>query len=153
MGRGGRADAQHLSDGARAFRGVAPGQGMGAIHGPSHRNGRPLRRRESRREIRREPGRGVPRLGRVGRKARREAEQGACVCACWFESAPSPEEAPPRPLLFFLTHSSPPAPLYTQATLLFVRLLLSISQPSLHLHLSAFLSLSHQTIFFSPSSR
>jgi len=64
-----------------------------------------------------------------------------------------PEEAAPRPLLFFLTHSSPPAPLYTQATLLFVRLLLSISQPSLHLHLSAFLSLSHQTIFFSPSSR
>ena len=137
MGRGGRADAQHLPDGARAFRGIASEEGMGAVHGPSHRSGRPLWRRESRREVRSRQGRGVPRLGRVGRKARREAEQGA-----WFESARFLPEEAPRPFSCphqFLT------PLSTRPFFFFPRLFFSILPPPA---CDTYCRLTHQWFFF-----
>jgi len=102
----------------------------------SHRNGRPLRRRE----LGEKSGvsRGVVFLAWGAWAAKRvaEAEQGACLCACWFESAPSQEEAPPRPSLFLHPFLASRPPLHTSDASI-RSLLLSISQPSLHLHLSS----------------
>jgi hypothetical protein len=80
MGRIRRVDAQHLPNRTCAFRRFAPGQGLGTIHGPRYTSRRSLRRRESRCQDRVWPRSRVPRVGRMGRKARREAQQGA-----WME--------------------------------------------------------------------
>lgn len=125
MGRGWRADAQYLPNGASPLRRFAPGQGLGAVHGPSHRSRRPLRRRQPGQQVRRRAGCRVPRLGRMGRQTRREARQGERLGApppplssnerereVNFRPSRNPPSSLPPTLLYLLFHKLTASPLH-----------------------------------------